>query len=334
MEDDLLFVKGRWYVPSNKELKNKILKAEHDSRVAGHFGQFKTLERIKANFYWPKMDQEVEEYVRSCDSCQWNKATRHKKYGQLDPLDIPNRPWDDISMDFIVGLPESSGHTKIWVVVDRFSKMAHFIPLSTDTPMKEIANIFLREIWRLHGLPNSVVSDRDSRFQSKFWLCVMELLDVDVRMSTAFHPQTDGQTERVNQILEQYLRSYCSYQQDDWAELLPLAEHAYNSAVSESTKFSPFEANYGFSPRTNWLEMKKPKQMNTAGSDLYKGWTSLWQEMRENLERAQVRQRKWYDKKHLPAPEYNTLEDVAAGRAKVADKVMLNRHNIKNQETH
>ena len=92
-----------------------------------------------------------------------------------------------------MGLPESSGHTKIWVIVDRFSKMAHFIPLSTDTPIKEIANIFLREIWRLHGLPNSVVSDRDSRFQSKFWLCVMELLDVDVRMTTAFHPQTDGQ---------------------------------------------------------------------------------------------------------------------------------------------
>ena len=129
-------------------------------------------------------------------------------------------------MDFIVGLPASKGHTKIWVVVDRFSKMAHFIPLSTDTPIKEIANIFLREIWRLHGLPSSVVSDRDSRFQSKFWLEVMDALKVDVRLSMAFHPQTDGQTERVNQILEQYLRCYCSYQQDDWADLLPLAEHS------------------------------------------------------------------------------------------------------------
>ena len=324
MEDGLLFVKVRSYVPSNKELKNKILKAEHDSHVAGHFGQFKTLERIKANFYWPKMDQEVDEYVRSCDSCQRNTATRPEKYGLLDPLDIPNRRWDDISMDFIVGRPESSGHTKIWVVVDRFSKMAHFMPLSTETPIKEIANIFLREVWRLHGLTNSVVSDRDSRFQSKFWLCMIELLDFDVRMSTAFHPQTDRETERVNQILEQYLRSYCSYQQDDWAELLPLAEHTYNSAVSESTKVSPFEANYGFSPCTNWLETKMPKQINTAGSDLYEGWTSVWQEMGENLERAQARQWKWYDKKHLPGPEYNTLEDVAAGRAKVANKVMLN----------
>ena len=127
----------------------------------------------------------------------------------------------------------------------------------------------------------------------------MELLDVDVRMSMAFHPQTEGQTERVNRILEQYLRSYCLYQQDDWAELLPLAEHAYNSAVSESTKVSPFKANYGFCLRTNWLETKKPKQMNTAGNDLYEGWTSVWQEMRENLEKAQARQRKWYDRKHI-----------------------------------
>ena len=260
LEDDLLFVKGRWHVLSNKKLKNKILKDEHDSRVAGHFGQFKTLERIKANFYWPKMNQEVEEYVCSCDSCQPNKATRHKKYGLLDPLDIPNGPWDDISMDFIVGLPESGGHTKIWVVVDWCSKIAHFIPLSTDRPLKEIANIFLREIWLLHELPNSVVSDRDSRFQSKFSICVMELLDVDVRMSTAFHLKTDGQTERVNQILEQYLRSYSSYQQDDWAELLPLAEHDYNSAFSESTKVSPLRQTMVSVPvLTGWRQKRQSR---------------------------------------------------------------------------
>jgi hypothetical protein len=325
----LLLIKNRWYVPNDKALKNMILKADHDSLVAGHFGQYKTLERVKANYYWPKMDQEVDEYVRSCDACQRNKAVRHKKYGLLDPLEIPNRPWDDISMDFIVGLPESGGFTKIWVIVDRFSKMAHFIPLSTETPIKEIANIFLKEVWRLHGLPSSVVSDRDSRFQSKFWLAIMDKLQVETRFSTAFHPQTDGQTERVNQILEQYLRSYCSYQQDDWAELLPLAEYAYNTAVSESTKVSPFEVNYGFAPRTTWAAKVVPRRENEGSNTLYEGWKALWQQVRESLERAQARQRKWFDKKRQPAPEYSTLEDVAAGRAKVADKVMLNRQNIK-----
>src|SRR5437588_7178951 len=133
------------------------------------------------------MDLEVEEYVRSCDSCQWNKVTPYKKYGLIDPLDIPKCLWEDISMDFIVGLPESGGQTEIWVIVDRFSKMAHFMPLSTDTPIKEIANIFLREVWPLHGLPRSIVSDRDSHFQSHFKLALMDALTEDVRLSTAFY---------------------------------------------------------------------------------------------------------------------------------------------------
>ena len=117
-------------------------------------------------------------------------------------------------------------------------------------------------------LPTTVVSDRDSRFQSKLWFSLMELLKADIRLSTAFHPQMDGKTERVNQVLEQYLRSYCSYQQDDWADLLPLAEHAYNSAVSESTKMSPFEANYGFSPCTNWPKAAKQKHVDIGSSEV------------------------------------------------------------------
>jgi hypothetical protein len=125
----------------------------------------------------------------------------------------------------------------------------------------------------------------------------MELLKMDIRLSTAFHPQTDGQTERVNQVLEQYLRSYCSYQQDDWDELLPLVEHAYYSAVSESTKMSPFETNYGFSPSTNWPEAGKRKHDNIRSNEVFQDWTTVWRELRDNLDKAQTRQRKWYDKK-------------------------------------
>jgi hypothetical protein len=137
----LLFVNHWWLVPDNKEIKNFILHAEHDSKVAGHFGLFKTLETVKANLYWPEMELDVEQDVRSCNSCQRNKTARHKKFGLLEPLDIPNRPWDEISMDFIVALPDSSGHTKIWVIVEPFTKMAHFIPQSTDTPIKDLANL-------------------------------------------------------------------------------------------------------------------------------------------------------------------------------------------------
>jgi len=155
-----------------------------------------------------------------------------------------------ISMDLIVGLPKSEGYAKIWVIVERFSKMAHFIPLKTEEHNKELALTFVKEIWRLHRLPESIVSDRDTRFMSKFCTSLMQLLQVKLNMSTAFHPESHGQTERVNQTLEQYLRSYCTYQQDDWVSLLLFAEHAYNTSTSESTKGSPFEINYGFAPQT------------------------------------------------------------------------------------
>jgi len=148
------------------------------------------------------MDEHITEYVRSCDVCQRNKVIRHKKYGLLEPLEVPMRPWTAISMDFIVGLPKSEGYRKIWVIVDRFSKMAHFIPLKTEEHIKKLALTFVKEIWRLHGLPESIVSDRDTRFTSKFWTSLMQLLQVKLNMSTAFHPESDGQTERVNQILE------------------------------------------------------------------------------------------------------------------------------------
>jgi len=198
------------------------------------------------------MDENITEYIRSCDVCQPNKLIRHKKFGLLEPLEVSMRPWTAISMDFIVGLPKSDGYTKIWVIVDRFSKMAHFIPLRTEEHIKELALTFMQEIWPLQGLPESIVSDRDTRFTSKFCTSLMQLLQVKLNLSTIFHPESDGQTERVNQKLEQYLRSYCSYQQDDWVSLLPFAEHAYHTSVTESTKGSPFEINYGFSPQTQW----------------------------------------------------------------------------------
>jgi len=227
IEKDLLLYKNRWYIPKDEGIRRTIMEAEHDSKIAGHFGTYKTIGRVRANFYWPKMDENITDYVRSCDVCQRNKVIRHKKYGLLEPLEVPMRPWTAISMDFIVGLPKSDGYTKIWVIVDRFSKMAHFIRLRTEEDIKELALTFVKEIWRLHGLPESIVFDRDTQFTSKFWTSLMQLLQVKLNLSTAFYPESDGQTERVNQTLEQYLRRYCSYQQDHWVSLLPFAERAY-----------------------------------------------------------------------------------------------------------
>ena len=156
-------------------------------------------------------------------------------------------------------------------------------------------------------------------------------MKVEVNLSTPYHPQTDGQTERINQTLEQYLRSYCSYQQDNWADLLPLAEYAYNSAVSESTKLSPFEANYGFTPESNWLGVGKCRYPFDAETDIMKSdWELSWKQMRIDLRKAQDRQRQWYDRKSQIPPEFITQEDIHLGKkAGVPDKVMLDQRNIK-----
>ena len=248
---------------------------------------------MRLNFFWSKIEEEVKDYFRSCDVRQRDKTSRRKKYGLLQPLDIPHQPWKSISMDFIVGLPESNGFTLIWVVVDRLTKMAHCIPMVTgkESPPKDLAIAFAREICRLHGLPSDIVSDRGFVFISGFWKELMKHLGVDLNLSTAFHPQTDGQTERVNQVLKGYLRHYTSFQQDDWAELLPLAEHAYNTATSESTKVSLFFANYGFNQETQWVKpmATDPTKMdwtNPATEKLLQCWQGIWSFLQDNILRV------------------------------------------------
>jgi len=203
IEKDLLLYKNRWYIRKDEGLRQTHMEAEHDSKIAGHFGTYKTIGRVRANFYWPNMDEHITAYVCSCDVCQSNKVIRHKKYGLVEPLEVHMRPWTAISMDFIVGLPKSEGYTKIWVIVDRFSKMAHFIRLKTEEHIKELASTLVKEISRLRGLPESIVSDRDTRFTSNLRTSLMQLLQVKLNMTTAFYPESDGQTERVNQTLEQ-----------------------------------------------------------------------------------------------------------------------------------
>jgi len=200
---DLLCYKNRWCIPKDVALKPIIMEPEHDSGMAGHFRTYKTIGRVRANFYWPKMDEQITEYVRSesCDICEHTKVIRHKKYWLLESIDVPMRPWTSISIDFIVGLLRSEGYTKICVVMDRLTRMAHFIPRKTQEHIKELALIFLKEIWRLHGLPETIISDRDTRFTSKFWMSRMQLSQVKLNVSTTFHPESERQTERVNQKL-------------------------------------------------------------------------------------------------------------------------------------
>jgi hypothetical protein len=183
-----------------------ILKRVHDSPTAGHFGVKKTLELLERDYEWEGHRKMVEEYVRSCEICNRGKAQREKPRGLLQPLPIPTRPWESIGWDFITDLPITvNGNDTILTVVDRFTKEGHFIPCRKDLTADKLADLFLTHIVRIHGLPSSIVSDRDKLFTSKFWKAFTTALGITPKLSTSFHPQTDGQTERLNSILEQYL---------------------------------------------------------------------------------------------------------------------------------
>ena len=203
------------------------------------------LELIRCKYYWPCMAKEIKAYTKSCTACQRAKPTHHKPYGELQSLQQPWRLYTDISMDFIVGLPLSKcwskAYNSILVIMDRYTKMACYIVVRSDIDTPRLAVVFVRK-FVLAGpdVPDSIVSDRGSVFTLTFWSAVCYHLKVRRRLSTAFHPQTDGQTKRQNLTLEQYLQTYIAYQQDDWVEWLPLAKFTYNSSWQSTTGESPF----------------------------------------------------------------------------------------------
>lgn len=299
--DGLVYQGTRIYIPPSQHLKRQILEAKHCHPTAGHGGTAKTLDLVTRNYYWPSMRKDVISYVSSCNVCQRTKTPKHLPYGYLQPLPTPETPWTSLSMDFIVKLPESGSADSILVVVDRLTKMSHFIPCRETTDAPELAELFLHNIFRLHGLPRDIVSDRGSAFVSKFWRNLLKRLNIDTKLSTAFHPETDGQTERVNQCLEQYLRCYVSFQQDDWIRWIPLAEFQYNNCISTSTQSSPFYSNYGFHPRLDIAPTTGSFQSIQKAKNFVKGftkfrkvyaWNSIWQKLHiRNLQTGEGRSR-------------------------------------------
>ena len=237
----------------------EIIKARHNSVFAGHSGRHRTFELVARDFSWPGMRKQIYDFVDSCAICQKVKVSRQKAGGLLKPLEIASRPWSDISMDFIVGLPVSNGFDSILVVVDRFSKMSHFFAVNESINASTLARLLMDQVVKLHGIPESIVSDRGPQFNSLFWKECWSLLGCRINLSTAAHPQSDGQTERANQTLEHYLRCFVNYHQDNWSSFLSFAEFALNNLVSSSTGVSPFFANYGFNPRMDDFSLKESK---------------------------------------------------------------------------
>ncbi|KAJ9536645.1 hypothetical protein OSB04_un000194 [Centaurea solstitialis] len=242
-----LFKENKLCIPkcSTREL---LVREAHGGGLMGHFGVQKTLDVLKEHFFWPKMRDDVNKICERCVTCKQAKS-KSKPHGLYTPLPIPCEPWVDISMDFVLGLPRTkNGRDSVFVVVDRFSKMAHFIPCHKSDDASHIADLFFKEIVRLHGVPRTIVSDRDVKFLSHFWRVLWSKLGTKLLFSTASHPQTDGQTEVVNRTLSQLLRVVISKNLKSWESCLPFVEFAYNRSVHSATNFSPFEIVYGFNP--------------------------------------------------------------------------------------
>ncbi|KAF8748732.1 hypothetical protein RHS01_10578 [Rhizoctonia solani] len=249
-EEDLLWYQGKLVIPDNESLKERLLREFHDSPLAGHPGQQRTLELLSQSYWWPGMKSTAKEWVECCPTCQANQRA-HAPVISLKPLEVPPFPFHTISYNFITGFPKSNGHDAILVVIDSFSKFGHFIPTSKKVTAKGLADLFVSHVWKLHGLPIRTISDRGTTFTGKFLRALYQRLGIKPLFSSAYHPESDGQTERVNQFIEFYLRSYVAADHSDWATWLPLAEYAYNNARHASTGKTPFELVYGKNPVMN-----------------------------------------------------------------------------------
>ena len=236
---------GRLWIGANSALRTKLIAALHCSAVGGHSGSTATYQRVRKHFDWRGLKRDVAEFVQQCTMCQQAKHEHVKPAGLLAPLPIPTAPWQDLTMDFVEGLPRSEEHDTIMVVVDRFTKFAHFVPLRHPFNAKQVPRAFWENVVKLHGIPVSIVSDRDKIFTSHLWRELLAGAGTKLLYSTAYHPQTDGQSERVNQCMEMYLRCAVQDSPHQWRRWLPMAEFWYNSTFHASLKGTPFKALYG-----------------------------------------------------------------------------------------
>ncbi|KAJ9533992.1 hypothetical protein QJQ45_027094 [Haematococcus lacustris] len=312
--------KDKVVVPTDSELRNHILHEMHDAVYSGHVGISKTLERVSRVFWWNTMRADVRYYVSTCDACQRDKASTLKPGGLLNPLSIPDYRWESVSMDFITKLPSGShGYDAICVFVDRLSKMVHFVPCREDLKARRFAQLFIDHVYKLHGMPAELISDRGSLFTSVFWREVMRRCGSKPALSSSYHPQSDGQTERYNRVLEEMLRHYISPTQSDWPDYLALAEFAVNNSWQESIQSTPFLVNTGQSPVTVGLRDLPYGGRCPSAHAFTRWWQDAVANARKCMAAAQSRQAAYANKARRDV-EY-----------KVGQKVLLSTKNLKLQ---
>ncbi|KYQ96678.1 LTR-retrotransposon skipper [Tieghemostelium lacteum] len=309
----------RMCIPNDKEVKVMCLSEIHSQLYAGHFGYNKTYEQACRYFYWPGLDKDVKKFVDSCPDCQRNKTNSSGKQGLLQSIEPPSRRWSVITMDFVVALPKSNGFDSVLTVTDKSTKMVHLIPTTSNVTADGVAKLFIDNIWRLHGIPKVIISDRDPKFTSNFWKSFTKRLGINQFLSTAFHPQTDGQSERTNRTMEQILRNFVNYKMDNWSELLSGVEFSINNAINASTKYSPFFLNFGqhpIVPSSILIEDPENESSNFVVEEFIKNIKSASQASIDSQSFAQRQQAKYSN---------TNRSDVTF---EVGDQVLLSTENI------
>ena len=311
----LLYWKHKLCIPRGP-IRNFILSEVHDAPTAGHLGQDKTVSKAALRYHWPSLAADVREYVRTCPKCQRNKVLNRKKAGLLRPLQIAERKWGSVSMDFIMPLPKSrSENDAVLVCVDRLSKTAVFIPTTQQVTAHQVAYLYTKEVYRHYGAPDELISDRDPRFTSEFWEELCKILGVKLCRSTSYHPQSDGQTERMNRTLEEMIRSYVAPNNENWDEILVDLEFAYNNSLNAVTGSTPFFLNYGQHPKT-MTEILFPTHQQSSAANYLKCILVAVKHAKECIAKANSRSKHYADNKRREE------------EFEVSDEVLLSTENL------
>jgi hypothetical protein len=311
----LVTYKDRIYIPADPRLRTDIIREHHDTVAAGHPGRYKTQELITRDYWWPYMQGQIHKYIAGCAFCQRTKPRREKPHNPLHPHKIPSQPWEHISIDLITGLPESNGFNAILVIVNRFSKMILLVAICDTLTSFQTAEIYRDHVWSKHRLPKKIISNRGPQFATQFMKDLHKLIGIETNLSTAFHPQTDRQTERINQEVEQYLRLFINHRQTNWNTWLSCAEFSYNDKVHSSTCFSPIFVNYGRHPDKGTSLPKEVKSQ--SATEFAQTMESIWQETTSALRLAAEQMKHYYDQHRADTRDYQ-----------IGDLILLEESNL------